>query len=142
MASEKQLAGLTPFKPGQPSANPNGRPKGSKNKKTVLAKLLHIKTVAKNPLTGKRERMTYLEQMFLVQIKKAIRGGDVNSFRALMERFEGTAMKYSEMLSLEMAQTSGWSGEEIPQAAAGTTIIRRIVFKTLETSASPQIVNE
>lgn len=85
--------------------------------------------------------MSYLEQMFLVQIKKAVRSGDVNSFRALMERFEGTAMKYSEMVQMEMMQTSGWSGDETPQAAAGTTIVRKIIFRTMETT-SAQIVNE
>jgi hypothetical protein len=39
-AKKRRKAGGRPFKAGEPSANPNGRPKGTRNKVTVVAEAL------------------------------------------------------------------------------------------------------
>jgi hypothetical protein len=64
---------LKPFSKGQ-SGNPNGRPVGSLNAKTILQKYLGIITKAENPITNEIEDLTVAEQMHLKQIAKAIEG--------------------------------------------------------------------
>jgi hypothetical protein len=74
---------LTPFPPGN-NANPNGRPKGSKNRSTIARKWLEAMQDSKNPITGELERLTQEDIMTLALIKKA-RGGDVNAYKQLMD---------------------------------------------------------
>ena len=45
------------FKKGQ-SGNPNGRPKGSKNRSTIAKYWLEVNQNLKNPLTGENETMS------------------------------------------------------------------------------------
>lgn len=75
------------FKPGQ-SGNPQGRPKGSLNSKTILKKWLSTMTERKNPITKQIENMPVLEAATLSVIGKALQG-DVYAFNSLIDRMEG-----------------------------------------------------
>jgi hypothetical protein len=71
------------FKKGQ-SGNPNGRPKGAKNRSTTARKWLNINIKAVNPLNLEEEQMSQEDLMTLALIKKA-RQGDVAAYKALLD---------------------------------------------------------
>ena len=77
------------------SGNPNGRPKGSKNRSTIAKHWLETNQNLKNPLTGVSETMSQEDLMTLALIKKA-REGDVNAYKALMDSGYGTAVQTIE----------------------------------------------
>lgn len=68
--------------------NPNGRPKGSKNRSTIARQWLEVNQNLKNPLTGENETMSQEDLMTLALIKKA-REGDVTAYKALMDSCYG-----------------------------------------------------
>lgn len=80
MANEQNLK---PFPPGN-NANPNGRPKGSKNRSTIARKWLEVMQDAKNPITGELEKLSQEDLITLAMIHKA-RKGDVNAYKQLMD---------------------------------------------------------
>jgi hypothetical protein len=84
MANEKNLK---PFKPGQ-SGNPAGRPKGSKNIKTILKKLLasqDIKGEWANPVAKKL-------------IQKAFNDNDLQALIEIISRIEGKPKQSAKCL--------------------------------------------
>ena len=74
---------LIPFQPGE-SGNPNGRPKGSKNRSTIARKWLEVMQDAKNPITGELEKLSQEDLITLAMIHKA-RKGDVGAYKQLMD---------------------------------------------------------
>ena len=68
----------TRFKPGE-TGNPNGRPKGSKNLKTMLIELLSAQDSE-----GEHSRPIVM-QLF----RKAFRDGDMRALQEIIERIEG-----------------------------------------------------
>ena len=74
------------------SGNPNGRPKGSKNRSTIARYWLEVQQNLKNPLTGESETMSQEDLMTLALIKKA-REGDVNAYKALMDSGYGAPVQ-------------------------------------------------
>lgn len=76
------------WKKGDPSPNPRGRPKGSLNTSTIIKRWLEATEKAKNPLTGKEEKMTQMDIITLAQLIKA-RKGDTTAFRELLDRTDG-----------------------------------------------------
>jgi len=68
---------MNQFEPGE-CGNPNGRPKGKKNRSTLLKKWLSIKT----------EVGTEEDEIILGIIKKA-KGGDVNAYKEIMDSLYG-----------------------------------------------------
>lgn len=72
--------------------NPNGRPKGSKNRSTIARYWLEVQQNLKNPLTGQNETMSQEDLMTLALIKKA-REGDVNAYKALMDSGYGAPVQ-------------------------------------------------
>ena len=97
MASK--LDNLNPFKKGE-SGNPNGRPKGAKNRSTIARQWLEVNQNLKNPLTGENETMSQEDLMTLALIKKA-REGDVNAYKALMDSGYGAPVQQIEQTLLE-----------------------------------------
>jgi hypothetical protein len=73
MANEENLK--KPWAKGQ-SGNPNGRPKGSKNRSTIAKKWLSTKKTIKNPITGETEELTQEDIMTLAMIRKSINGSE------------------------------------------------------------------
>lgn len=82
------------------SGNPNGRPKGSKNRSTIAKKWLEVNQSLKNPLTNETETMSQEDLMTLALIKKA-REGDVNAYKALMDSGYGAPVQQIEQTLLE-----------------------------------------
>jgi hypothetical protein len=78
-----KLDNLTPFPPGN-NANPNGRPKGSKNRSTIARKWLEVIQESKNPITGELEKLSQEDLITLAMIHKA-RKGDVGAYKQLMD---------------------------------------------------------
>jgi len=79
------------------TANPNGRPKGSKNRSTILRKWLEAKEKIKNPITGAEEQVTVEDAVILALIGKA-RKGDVAAIREILDSNYG---KLTDSLSIE-----------------------------------------
>jgi hypothetical protein len=86
---------LIPPKKGE-VRNPNGRPKGSLNSKTILNRFLALEEQIENPVTGELENMTQLDIIYLKQIAKA-RKGDLQAMKEILDRFEGKATQSVEM---------------------------------------------
>ena len=80
MANEENL---TPFEKGT-VPNPNGRPKGSKNRSTIARKWLEVMQDTKNPITGELEKLSQEDLITLAMIHKA-RKGDVGAYKQLMD---------------------------------------------------------
>lgn len=87
----------TQFKPGQ-SGNPSGRPKGAKDRSTVVRKWIETEEFRKNPITKEEAKHTQEDIITLAIIKKA-RGGDVKAYNALMDSLYGKARQLLEIES-------------------------------------------
>jgi hypothetical protein len=83
------------------SGNPNGRPKGSKNRSTIARQWLEVNQNLKNPITGISETMSQEDLMTLALIKKA-REGDVNAYKALMDSGYGAPIQQVEQTNIEI----------------------------------------
>jgi len=87
------------------SGNPNGRPKGSRNRSTIARKWLEVNQSLKNPLTGENETMSQEDLMTLALIKKA-RDGDTNAYKALMDSGYGAPVQQIEQTNTEIDLSS------------------------------------
>lgn len=99
-ATDKQKANLKPPIAGE-VRNPNGRPIGSKNTRTILERFLNIEMKQKNPFTQEIEQMTVLELMNLKQIANALEG-DLASFREIIDRHEGKVIAKAEQTNINI----------------------------------------
>ncbi len=82
------------------SGNPNGRPKGSKNRSTIARYWLEVNQKLKNPITGEDETMSQEDLITLSIIKKA-RDGDVSAYKALMDSGYGAPLQQIEQTNIE-----------------------------------------
>lgn len=87
MAKEVGYKNLIPPVKGE-IRNPNGRPLGAKNTKTILKRFLNLEMKQKNPFTQEDEKMSVLELMNLKQIANALEG-DLNAYKEIINRHEG-----------------------------------------------------
>jgi hypothetical protein len=71
------------------SGNPNGRPKGSRNRSTIARRWLEVEEKIKNPISGQQEQLSQEDIATLALLKKA-RSGDVNAYKALMDSAYGS----------------------------------------------------
>lgn len=91
------------YKPGQ-SGNPKGRPRGRKNKNTILQEFLSQKITVRQG--GKPFKMSKLSAMLLTLVNKAL-SGDLRSISALLPQIDrmeselADAEKLSEELSVD-----------------------------------------
>ncbi len=84
MANESNLK---PFRKGD--GRPRGsRPKGSKDRSTILRHWLEAKLTAENPLTGEIETLTAHDRIALALISKALTG-DVMAIREIQDSLHG-----------------------------------------------------
>jgi len=90
---------INQFKKGE-SGNPNGRPKGSRNRSTIARHWLEVNQNLKNPLTGEQEIMSQEDLMTLALIKKA-REGDVAAYKALLDSGYGAPVQQIEQTNIE-----------------------------------------
>ncbi len=66
------------------TANPNGRPKGTRNRATIVREWLETMESYVNPITKEKERLSQADIITLALINKA-RKGDVAAFKELMD---------------------------------------------------------
>ena len=62
----------------------NGRPKGSRDRQTIVKYWLEAIKEARNPITGELEQLPVADQIVLSLIGKALKG-DVSAFKELMD---------------------------------------------------------
>jgi hypothetical protein len=98
------------FQKGE-SGNPNGRPKGAKNRSTIARYWLQMEQKEKNPLDNTTATMSQEDLMTLALIKKA-REGDVNAYKALMDSGYGAPVQQVEQTQTNI-DLSGLSTDEI-----------------------------
>ena len=89
MANEENLRPA--WKKGE-SGNPNGRPKGSKNRSTIAKLWLETNQKFKNPITGEDEFLSQEDAITLAIIKKA-KKGDLNAYKDLMDSGYGAPIQ-------------------------------------------------
>jgi hypothetical protein len=94
---ENPIPNNKPFKKGQ-SGNPNGRPKGRRNRSTLVREWLEVSQNVKNPLTGEMEQLEQQDLIVLALIKKA-RSGDVQAAKELMDSAHGKITDRLDMTS-------------------------------------------
>ena len=90
---------LIPAQPGE-VRNPNGRPKGSKNRSTIARKWLEVMQESKNPITGELEKLSQEDLITLAMIHKA-RKGDVGAYKQLMDSGFGMPTQSIEQTIIE-----------------------------------------
>jgi hypothetical protein len=61
-----------------------GRPRGSRNRSTVVREILQLANWGRNPLTGMQEKLSQEYRITLAILAKALKG-DVNAYKALMD---------------------------------------------------------
>jgi hypothetical protein len=83
------------FGKGQ-SGNPNGRPKGRRNRATLVREWLEVSQKVKNPISGIVEELQQQDIMTLALIKKA-REGDVQAYRELMDSAHGKVIQTTDI---------------------------------------------
>lgn len=99
------------------SGNPNGRPKGSKNRSTIAKYWLEMEQSITNPLTGQNEVVSQEDAMTLALIKKA-REGDTNAYKALMDSGYGAPIQQVEQTQTNVDLT-GLTSDDIRQLLKG-----------------------
>jgi hypothetical protein len=92
---DPNIENLEPFKKGQ-SGNPNGRPKGRRNRATLVREWLEVSQKIKNPITGLVENLEQQDIMTLALIKKA-REGDVQAYKELMDSGHGKVVQNTDI---------------------------------------------
>lgn len=94
----------TKFQEGE-SGNPNGRPKGTKNRSTILKKWIEVASRVKNPETGETIDATVEDKIAIGLIAKAIKG-DVIAAREIMDSVYG---KSKESIEHSGGMTMTWN---------------------------------
>lgn len=88
---------LNPQKSGEPSKNPNGRPKGSRNRSTVIREFLEATMTEKNPITNKTEKLSVEQLMALSMIKQVLSKGNVHAWNSIKDDAYGKAKESVEL---------------------------------------------
>lgn len=88
---DKRLDNLIPWKEGDPSPNPSGRPLGQRNYATIYKEAL-IKLAKLNNKTEEE-----LEEEILSKGILNARGGDYRFYKDVLDRIHGTAIQKSEV---------------------------------------------
>lgn len=88
---------LNPQKSGEPSKNPNGRPKGSRNRSTVVREFLDATMKTKNPISGEQENLTVEQRMVLSMIAQVLTKGNVHAWNSIKDDAYGKAKESVEI---------------------------------------------
>ena len=83
------------------SGNPIGRPKGSKNRSTIIKEILSLLVKTDNPQTGESEWRTNEYLMVQSMVEKAIKKGDVQAFNTLYDNLYGRLKDTVDMNTTE-----------------------------------------
>jgi hypothetical protein len=110
-SNNKQKTGRNPppkesqFPPGK-TGNPNGRPKGTRNRSTIVREWLEAIYSKTNPITGKTETLQIQDHIVISLIGKALKG-DVPAFKELMDSGHGKIIDGLDVTSKGESITSG-----------------------------------
>ena len=99
----------TQFKKGEPSPNPSGRPKGSKNLSTILAEMLEEEVEVNEG--GVKSKKKFSDVIIRKLIKKGYEG-DIKAIQVIFDRTEGAAKQEIKINGEISNQESGFSQEE------------------------------
>ena len=103
---------IIPPKTGEPSRNPNGRPKGVRNRSTIVRYWLEAIKEAKTPRTGQLEQLPIQDQIVLALIGKALKG-DVAAFKELMDSGHGKVPDKIEQTVSDKKITVKYNSDEL-----------------------------
>ncbi len=104
MPNKQNLEKRVPFEKNDERINKEGRPKGSKNRSTILRKWLETKEKIKNPITGEMESVTVEDAVILALIAKA-RKGDVAAIREILDSNYGKLTDRLELDTTDIKKT-------------------------------------
>lgn len=74
-----------------------GRPKGSRNRSTVIREFLEATMTEKNPITGKTEKLSVEQLMALSMIKQVLSKGNVHAWNSIKDDAYGKAKESVEL---------------------------------------------
>ena len=94
-----KIENLKPFEKGQ-SGNPTGRPKGSKNRSTIIREMLDMMVQVKDD-EGNDVWQSNEYRMVQAMVNKAIEKGDVAAFNALYDNLYGKLKDTVDMHTTE-----------------------------------------
>ena len=101
MANEENLQ-PKPFKKGDPRINRDGRPKGSRNRSTIVREALEVQIDTKDPFTGEMKRVQVVDAMVLAMLKEVLKKGSVQAFKELMDSGYGKILQEVHNVNSEM----------------------------------------
>jgi len=87
------IKNLIPWKEGDPSPNPDGRPLGQRNYATIYREALQI-LADKNATTPEK-----LEAEMIANAAMLARKGDYRFYKDILDRIHGTAVQKAEVIS-------------------------------------------
>jgi len=87
-------SGLVYFKKGQ-SGNPKGKPKGTRNFKTILNEYLDKNVDFKDPVEKRKVKKSLREVVALSLLSKAVKG-DLNAISQVMDRVDGKPVQVNK----------------------------------------------
>ena len=88
------------------SGNPNGKPKGLRNRSTIVREWLEANYKKVNPITGQTETLQIQDHIVISLIGKALKG-DVPAFKELMDSGHGKIIDGLDVTSKGESITSG-----------------------------------
>ena len=97
--------------------NPNGRPKGSRNRATIAREWLAAAEEVKNPITGQFEMLSQEDIGTLALVRK-MRNGDVNAYRALLDSAYGAPKQEIEQTVFAEKEPSEMDNGELAREVA------------------------
>ena len=103
---KNRLDNLKPQKAGEPGHNPNGRPKGTRNRSTIVREWLEANYKKVNPITGQIETLQIQDHLVISLIGKALKG-DVPAFKELMDSGHGKIIDGLDVTSKGESITNG-----------------------------------
>ncbi len=94
--NEENLKKRVPFEPNDERINRDGRPKGSRNRTTIVKDWLETSYKFKNPITDIEEDILFVDQITIAQIDKA-RKGDTAAYKELMDAGYGKLVETAKI---------------------------------------------
>ena len=81
--------------------NPKGKPKGTKNRATLLRQWIEANTKVKDPTSGKEIKVTFEDKIELAIILKALKG-DVAAYKEIKDTLYGKLAEKIETKSIDI----------------------------------------
>jgi hypothetical protein len=103
MVTDRSLANLEPQKAGDPSKNPNGRPKGA-SIKAIIRRWLEMEAGELTLPDGTKLHITKQDAAIRKQLSKAIDEGDTSALKLLLEYAHDKPVQRSENQNMEVKE--------------------------------------